>query len=205
MTNYSSVIVTKYPQAISYPNEGWNFIVEYGPPADNPAGEFEWRISLWQLPDPQPTIAELEAYAASPEYRAAALAQAKTVASEAVNAQAAAERAKYRTPYMAETYTQKQRDVDTWKGGGKLVTDIPYAARRAARRNGIPRDELDRLTHAQLQEAIDEYEAAIAALRVVDLDIEDVREQAKEAIKAAATVEEVEAIVAGLSWPIVPE
>lgn len=203
--DYVSIILCKYPAAIAFPDSDWNFEIENGPLPGDLTGPFKTRITLWNLPDPQPTIAELEAYAASPEYRAAALAQAKTVASEAVNAQAAAERAKYRTPYMAETYTQKQRDVDTWKGGGKLVTDIPYAARRAARRNGIPRDELDRLTHAQLQEAIDEYEAAIAALRVVDLDIEDVREQAKEAIKAAATVEEVEAIVAGLSWPIVPE
>ena len=92
---------------------------------------------------------------------------------------------------MSETYAQKQRDVDTWDSGGH---DVPYAIRRAARINGVG---LDYVTDAMINEVINEYKSAINVLRQVDLDIEDIREDAKEKIAAATTIEEVDAI----QWP----
>jgi hypothetical protein len=136
---------------------------------------------------------------------APSLVKAQAAALDQVNVWAAQERAKWRTPGMSETYAQKQRDVDAWArivaaGGTPTAADLPYAARRAARKNGVQPDQIDKLTLEQLGTVIGEYTAAIAFLRVKDLDIEDRREGAKEAVAVAATVAEVEAALAGLKW-----
>lgn len=129
------------------------------------------------------------------------LAEAKAEALAKVEAWAAQERARWRTPGMSETYVQKQRDVETYARLGEAVTpaDVPYAARRAARKAGLVADQVDLVTGEQLAAVIAEYAAAMAFLRVKDLDIEDRREGAKEAIAAAGSVEEVEAVEAGLT------
>lgn len=88
MINYSQIIKIKYPNARVYVEEGQNFEVSTIPdPAQMQSGTFDENgvfippsnsnvpmitvISQWDLPDPQPTIAELEVYAASPDYLAA--------------------------------------------------------------------------------------------------------------------------------------
>jgi hypothetical protein len=128
----------------------------------------------------------------------------KAAARQVVNGQAAVERDRYRTPEMSETYAQKQRDVDAWNDNRRQAEDIPYAARRAARRNGISKLELHRLTPPQLAAVIAEYKTAIASLRVIDLDIEDERERVNELIVAATDAAQVAAALASLNWPVVP-
>lgn len=98
--SYAEVIKTKYPGAIDYGVEA-NFRVEVRPeylregtfnedgtftPPDNSDIPLVPVITLWDLPYPQPTIEELDAYVAGPEYLAEWGARLKTTAEAQVNA-----------------------------------------------------------------------------------------------------------------------
>ncbi|MCL4303999.1 MAG: hypothetical protein KJ077_50410 [Anaerolineae bacterium] len=83
MTDYYTIIKTKYPNARGSMEEGCNFELMSIP---NEAGEYHTFISLWLLPDPQPTMEELDEYAASPEFLAAWGARLKAEAEAQTNA-----------------------------------------------------------------------------------------------------------------------
>lgn len=99
MTSYVEVIKTKYPGAADYGDEA-NFRVEVKPaylregtfnedgtftPPDNSDIPLVPVITLWNLPDPQPTLAELDEYAVSPEFLAAWGGRLKAEAERQVN------------------------------------------------------------------------------------------------------------------------
>jgi hypothetical protein len=81
-TDYNTIIKTKYPAARGPFEPGQNFELTSTP---DEAGVYQTSITLWTLPDPQPTMAELEAYAASPDYLAAWGAKLKAEAETQVN------------------------------------------------------------------------------------------------------------------------
>ncbi|MCL4301142.1 MAG: hypothetical protein KJ077_35750 [Anaerolineae bacterium] len=81
MIDYFEVIQTLYPAAIlDIAGEGNVGLTTTGEPPD-----LVTVISKWTLPDPQPAIEELDAYAASPEYRTAWGARLKAEAEAQVN------------------------------------------------------------------------------------------------------------------------
>lgn len=84
MANYYDIIKIKYPTAIGIgDSDSPNFELMSVP---DEQGEYHTFISLWLLPDPQPTLAELEEYAESAEYLAAWGARLKAKAETQVNA-----------------------------------------------------------------------------------------------------------------------
>lgn len=101
MTNYIEIILAKYPAAVVH-GPGMNVVVESGPdmsqaaaptfdengvliPPDNSNLPIIARITMWELPDPQPTLEELEAYAATPEFQETRAIPLKAAAEARVN------------------------------------------------------------------------------------------------------------------------
>ncbi|MBE7474347.1 MAG: hypothetical protein HS114_34890 [Anaerolineales bacterium] len=82
MTDYYTLIKTKYPEARGPFESGQNFELTSVP---DEVGVYQTVISLWTLAAPQPTLAELDEYAASPEYLAARGAKLKAEAEKTVN------------------------------------------------------------------------------------------------------------------------
>ena len=94
MVDYSHVIESKYGAV-----NREDFSVEFSPsisPAgrddndavvipDNSQAEFTYKIVKWNLPDPQPTIEELEEWAATQEYKNISLSNKKKVALISLN------------------------------------------------------------------------------------------------------------------------
>src|SRR5262245_10514437 len=98
MQDYSLLIETKYPGAVT----GVNFEVTWQPdpdlmqpgtfdeegrfiPPDNSNVPLIPILTRWELPDPAPTFAELDAYGVSPEFLAAWGAKLKAEAEAEVN------------------------------------------------------------------------------------------------------------------------
>ncbi len=143
-----------------------------------------WDGAAFQPPPPPFTLDEL---------KAAAVAE--------VDAQAEAARYRYITPGagQAMTYDAKGKETERWAADGAPdPANYPWARARAARLNGVTPPEV---TVAQAQAVIDEWAAVIAAWEAAGIAIEDVREQAKEDIEAAADRAAVDAALAGLAWP----
>lgn len=97
-------------------------------------------------------------------------------------------------PGQAETYIAKQKEVERWRAAGSpaevgVGEGYTWAERRAARRGVTVGDVL-----AEWAARIDDWTLAGQA-------IEDIREQAKEDIAAAASTAEIAAVLSGLSWP----
>jgi len=92
------------------------------PPTEipSPTGETETVITRWDLPDPQPTIQELDDYIASPEFASAHLADAMSIAIEQVKQQAETTRSKIitTTPGKIGEYTQKREEFTAWRAAG---------------------------------------------------------------------------------------
>ncbi len=83
MIDYYSVIKIKYPDARGSMEEGTNFELMSVP---DETGEYYTFISLWLLPELQPTMEELDEYAASPEFLAVWGAKLKAAAEAQINA-----------------------------------------------------------------------------------------------------------------------
>lgn len=82
--NYALIIRVMYDLADSQQEQYFRLVS--GPPIDDPLGEFKTRIVSWNLPAPQPSIAELEAYAQTPAYWERLGSRLKTQAEIQVNA-----------------------------------------------------------------------------------------------------------------------
>lgn len=84
MKDYNLIIKAKYPAARGpfEPGQNYEIVFRYDDETSQHVPEFR----LWLLLDPQPTFAELDAYAASPEYLAAWGARLKAGAEAEVNA-----------------------------------------------------------------------------------------------------------------------
>ena len=116
------------------------------------------------------------------------------------------ERRKYITaaPGQSEVYEQKQSEVRAWEAAqipGSAPIDlaiVPWMVRRAARLNAVAVADV---TEAQAAAVYTEWSGKIAAWRAIGLDIEDVREGAKEQIEAATTADQVGQVLDGLTWP----
>jgi hypothetical protein len=83
MANYYDIIKIKYPAAMGIgDSDNPNFELMSVP---DEQGIYHTFISLWLLPDPQPTMEELHEYAISPEFLAAWGAKLKAEAERRVN------------------------------------------------------------------------------------------------------------------------
>lgn len=137
---------------------------------------------------------------------ASALAAHKVEAKAIVDDLAGIERRKYITvvPGQPEVYEQKQSEVRAWEAslaGGAApleLTDVPWMVRRAARLHGIAVADVTRTQVAAIHA---EWSAKIEGWQAIGLDIEDVRERAKEEIDAATTPGAIDAVLSGLDWP----
>lgn len=170
--------------------------VEVNGPSTDPT-DAEIFITLWALPDPQPTIDELDAYAASAEYAAVVLAEAKRWAVAEIQHQAEATRAKFitNTPGKVGEYTLKKGEVQRWAAAGRpaapVPSEYPIAVAEAAE-YGIS---------TQVMLAI--WEERAAAWEQASARIAAIERRALLAIEAAETVEAVAEAMAGIGglWP----
>lgn len=154
MTNYAAIIEAKYPGAKNLAN----FEVTHGPilqPAtfddegnfivpDNSNAPWEHKITKWDLPDPQPTLKELEEWSATQEYLTISLAKAKEAAIAEVNLLDAAASEKSgtitATISMSLRYTHNAMLVKQWRDEGRPENPdkFIYAAAYAEGEKFIP-------------------------------------------------------------------
>lgn len=161
----------------------------------DPNGQTETVITRWDLTDPQPTIQELKEYAASPEFAAAQLAEAKAAAIEQTQQQAEATRANYITtrPGKIGEYTQKRTEFTAWRAAGS-PDPAPAGAYPIAEAEAV---SYGISTTGMLQI----WEDRAAAWSAASAAIAAAERKALLAIEAATTVEEIEAALAAIEWP----
>ncbi|MCB0167731.1 MAG: hypothetical protein KDI79_26125 [Anaerolineae bacterium] len=96
------------------------------------AGELTPVITMWNLPDPQPTIQELDAYIASPAFYAMRLADEKELAREKTYTITEAKRGIYITLKVGKLgeYTQKDRETRDWEEDGKPTLPLLFQPSR---------------------------------------------------------------------------
>lgn len=160
--------------------------------ADGAMEIFDWPDSLGAMP----AAADIAAWSA--EYFAAV---GKAQAMAEIDSQAEAARALWITPGSGQTlaYEAKRREAERWiDDSAPDPVTYPWAAGRAARLNGVT---VGAVAVGQVQAVIDEWTAKVAAWEAAGIAIEDIREQAKEDIAAAADIAAVEAILAAIAWP----
>lgn len=144
------------------------------------------------LPDNDPAVLA---------YRGKDLAGLKEQALAEVDGLAEAARGKWITlgPGQAMTYDAKRMEAERWAADGAPdPANYPWARARAARLNGVL--EID-VTVGQAQAVIGEWTARAAAWEAAGIAIEDIREQAKEDIAAAADQAAIDAVLTNLDWP----
>lgn len=165
---------------------------------DDPEGKAEiggtWDVLLQDFnPPPEPTDQR-------------PLAEIKAAATIQVDHDAERARRLWITPGdgQALTYEAKRDEVLAWQaaqvpGSDPLsLSDVPWMVRRAARLNAV---RIADVTLAQAEAVYTEWSARVAAWRAAGLDIEDVREQAKEDIAGAANADAVRAVLGAITWP----
>lgn len=161
------------------------------------SGELSPVITMWNLPDPQPTLQELDAYIASPAFAAARLAEAKTNAIEQVSQLAEIARSKVITvkPGKIGEYVQKENEVKHWIDSGQKAIPLTFdqddypIAKSEAEAYGIDTAEMLQI-----------WEAKINEWAIVSAHIAMTERAAILAIEAATTIEQVEMVLAGVEF-----
>jgi hypothetical protein len=166
-------------QTGTFDEEG-NFI-----PPDNSGVPLVEVITRWDLPDPQPTIAELDQYAASVEYLSLSLALAKSSALDRLNAWRGQQRQALRltkAEFQELVYTGKAIECQRWLA----APETPFGLAAEATARDLSNEEMAAMVLAQHAAWLTASDAIEAAYWTVKVDVE-----------AAQTGEEIEAILAG--------
>lgn len=131
------------------------------------------------------------------------LASIKIDAAAQVDAEAGRARRQWITAAEGQelVYEAKRHETVAWEsdtGAPRYLDRYPFMVARAARLNRVRRDQV---TIPMVQAVATEWRGRIDAWLQAGLDIEDIREHAKEGIDAAADVAAIRAVLSELNWP----
>lgn len=181
-------------------------------------GESEPGFTLTEAPyDPPPGLAPVDndgtaeiggsydplsgTFAAPPPPPPPLLDDARVSALTTVDADAETARHRFITPGDGQvlTYDAKRREAEAWAADDAPdPANYPWARAHAARLKGVAEADV---TVAQCQAVIDEWTARVAAWVTAGIEIEHVREGAKDAINIAADIAAIDTVLDGLVWP----
>ncbi|MCB0207702.1 MAG: hypothetical protein KDJ52_00140 [Anaerolineae bacterium] len=198
--------ISQQPDMIAYDPEVHTWVSPMNPPESipNPNGS-ELIFRMWNLPNPQPTFAELDTYLTTAEFYAAWLDRTKIEAYGEIEERTENARAFVITlkPGQIGEYVQKENEVKYWNESGQkslpLIFDeddylIAKAEAQVFRKPGTSQVGIT------TQEMLAIWEANMNKWATASAYIAATKRAAIVAVDGAATVEQVQAIMAALNF-----